>query len=166
MAFIVSFGGHGLEVNERIVGERNEGNIVAMGEFEMTEKCHSSSTEMAVGRRSRWGWACLELKLDNEALDRLCTCIGRNSHEAGGQIIHRRPFRGSARVGRVEEKGVEVNVELVLLYISLLGKSGSGILNGNDLANEIQLKAQVFRIDPSASRDHLGRYNLSTTADH
>jgi hypothetical protein len=38
--------------------------------------------------------------------------------------------------------------------------------NGNDLANEIQLKAQVFRIDPSAYRDHLGRYNLSTTADH
>jgi hypothetical protein len=47
--------------------------------------------------------------------------------------------------------------ETILQYI---------IPNDNDLANEIQLKAQVFRIDPSASIDHLGRHNLSTTADY
>jgi hypothetical protein len=117
MAVVVDFGGHGLEINDRAVGERNERNIVAMGEFEMTEECCSGSTEMVVGRRSRWGWACLDLKLDNEALDRLCTCIKGNSHKAGGQIIHRRPFRGSAGARGlleegviVEEKSVEVNV--------------------------------------------------------
>jgi hypothetical protein len=38
--------------------------------------------------------------------------------------------------------------------------------NGNDLADEIQTKAQIFRMDPSATRDHIGRYNLSTTEDH
>jgi hypothetical protein len=38
--------------------------------------------------------------------------------------------------------------------------------NGNDLADKIQTKAQIFRIDPSATKDHIGRYNLSTTADH
>jgi hypothetical protein len=38
--------------------------------------------------------------------------------------------------------------------------------NGNDLADEIQMKAQIFRIDLSATKDHIGRYNLSTTADH
>jgi hypothetical protein len=38
--------------------------------------------------------------------------------------------------------------------------------NGNDLANEIQTKAQIFRIDPSATCDHIGRYNFSTTEEH
>jgi hypothetical protein len=38
--------------------------------------------------------------------------------------------------------------------------------NGNDLADKIQTKAQIFRIDPSATCDHIGRYNLSTTEEH
>jgi hypothetical protein len=38
--------------------------------------------------------------------------------------------------------------------------------NGNDLADEIQMKAGIFRIDPSATKDYIGRYNLSTTGDH
>jgi hypothetical protein len=38
--------------------------------------------------------------------------------------------------------------------------------NSNDLADEIHLKAQIFRMDPSATRDHIGRYNLSTTEEH
>jgi hypothetical protein len=38
--------------------------------------------------------------------------------------------------------------------------------NGNDLADEIQTKAQIFRLDPSATRDHIGRYNFSTTEEH
>jgi hypothetical protein len=38
--------------------------------------------------------------------------------------------------------------------------------NGNNLADEIQTKAQIFRMDPSATRDYIGRCNLSTTEDH
>jgi hypothetical protein len=38
--------------------------------------------------------------------------------------------------------------------------------NGNDLADEIQMKAQIFCIDPSATKDHIGRYNLSTTGNY
>jgi hypothetical protein len=38
--------------------------------------------------------------------------------------------------------------------------------NGKNLEDEIMLRAQIFRVDESATRDHIGRYNLSTTSEH
>jgi hypothetical protein len=38
--------------------------------------------------------------------------------------------------------------------------------NGNDVSDEIKVNAQVFRIDASDSRDHIGRYNFSTSSEH
>ena len=37
---------------------------------------------------------------------------------------------------------------------------------GNDLAHDIMVNAQIFRIDDVPVKDHLGRYNFSTTEEH
>jgi hypothetical protein len=38
--------------------------------------------------------------------------------------------------------------------------------NGHNLEDEIMLRAQIVYVDESANRDHIGRYNLSTTSEH
>jgi hypothetical protein len=38
--------------------------------------------------------------------------------------------------------------------------------NGNDITDEIMIRAQMFSIDASDAPDHIGRYNFSTSSEH